>query len=195
MRFVVALLFASLLSGQSLTMVTGCSGTVPGGAGNYTVTVSGSGFAAGVGIAWDGTPLATTLLGPTQIAAVLPPTIVPPSGSAYTISVTSGGVVANCVLVMVAPAPAPPVVPPVTAWVSATKAVVAMSDPELTAVLSGATWQQMVRRLLTAVLVYLQTSPSTTSILGYIIPIPQQLELVRALDPAIYTSMVSARGQ
>src|ERR1035441_6447332 len=106
-RLVVVPLFASLLSAQSLTMVTGCSGAVPAGTSNYTITDSGSGFAAGVGIAWNGTAIPTTLLGPTQIAAVVPATIVCAGGASYTISVTSGGVVANCVLVIVAPAPAP----------------------------------------------------------------------------------------
>jgi hypothetical protein len=55
----------------------------------------------------------------------------------------------------------------------------------------------MVRGLLTALLAYLQAHPSSTvaSPLGYIIPIPQQLELVRGLDPVFYAAMASARGQ
>ncbi|MGO9205079.1 MAG: GH25 family lysozyme [Candidatus Limnocylindrales bacterium] len=47
--------------------------TAPAGGGDLTITIEGTNFASGVSIAdWNGTPLATTYVSPTQLTAVVP---------------------------------------------------------------------------------------------------------------------------
>ena len=56
--------------------------TAPAGGGDLTITIQGANFASGVSIAdWNGTPLATTYVSPTQLTAVVPATLTATPGT------------------------------------------------------------------------------------------------------------------
>jgi len=68
--------------------------TVPAGGGDLTVSIEGAGFASGVSTAyWNGTPLATTYVSPTQLTVVVPAalTATPGTGSVTVLSQPPGG--------------------------------------------------------------------------------------------------------
>jgi GH25 family lysozyme M1 (1,4-beta-N-acetylmuramidase) len=68
--------------------------TAPAGGGDVTVTIAGANFAAGVSTAyWNGTPLATTYVSPTQLTAVVPAalTATPGTFSVMVVNQAPGG--------------------------------------------------------------------------------------------------------
>jgi GH25 family lysozyme M1 (1,4-beta-N-acetylmuramidase) len=68
--------------------------TVPAGGGDLSVSIQGADFASGVSAAyWNGTPLATTYVSPTQLTAVVPAalTSMPGTGSVTVLNQLPGG--------------------------------------------------------------------------------------------------------
>jgi uncharacterized protein (TIGR03437 family) len=75
-----------------------------GSAGSYTVAVYGQPFAPGDTLSWNGSALTTTFVGPAQLTASVPASLVLAADN-YLLTESSNGVSANCVLVgMMAPA-------------------------------------------------------------------------------------------
>jgi hypothetical protein len=60
-----------------------------GGAG-FLLTVNGSGFAANSRISWDGTPLSTTFISPSQLTGTVTPSLIATQGSAAIVVSTNG---------------------------------------------------------------------------------------------------------
>ncbi len=60
----------------------------------FTLTVSGSGFASGAVVDWNGAALPTTYMGSTQVTASVPANLITAAGTA-TVIVISGGVASN----------------------------------------------------------------------------------------------------
>jgi hypothetical protein len=74
--------------------------SVTAGSPAFTLTVSGSGFAAGAAIAWNGTALPSTVVSANQLTASIPANLVASFGSAQ-ITVLSGGVTSNSVAISI----------------------------------------------------------------------------------------------
>src|SRR6202030_4315019 len=70
--------------------------SITAGSPAFTLTVSGSGFAVGAAIQWNGTALPTTVVSTNQLTASVPANLVASFGSAQ-ITVLSGGVTSNSV--------------------------------------------------------------------------------------------------
>ncbi len=68
--------------------------SAPAGAGDLRISIQGANFAAGVSTAyWNGTPLATTYVSPTQLTAVVPPALLaaPGMGAVTVLNQPPGG--------------------------------------------------------------------------------------------------------
>jgi uncharacterized protein (TIGR03437 family) len=68
---------------------------MPGGAA-FTLTVTGTNFASGATVNWNGTILTPTVVTPTQLTVTVPASAIASAGS-ESVSVTSGGVTSNTV--------------------------------------------------------------------------------------------------
>ncbi len=75
-------------------------GAVAAGGPAFTLTVSGSGFAAGATVQWNATALATTVVNATQLTATVPASLTAAFGTAQ-ITVLSAGVTSNSVAISI----------------------------------------------------------------------------------------------
>jgi uncharacterized protein (TIGR03437 family) len=66
------------------------SSTIAGGA-PFTLTVNGTGFVTGATVSWNGTSLATTFVGATQLTAAVPAALVATAGTTYVVVTDSVG--------------------------------------------------------------------------------------------------------
>jgi hypothetical protein len=78
--------------------------TTAGGAA-FTLTVNGSGFAAGAAVQWNGAPLATNVVSATQLTATVSAALIANAGS-IPVTVVSGGITSNTVNLSVTNGPA-----------------------------------------------------------------------------------------
>jgi uncharacterized protein (TIGR03437 family) len=83
-------------------------GSVVAGGAGFSLTISGSGFDSSTTVQWNGSPLATTLAGPTRLIAAVPPSAYASAGIAALTVVGQGGV-SNAVTIAIYP-PAPSIV-------------------------------------------------------------------------------------
>jgi hypothetical protein len=95
------------VSGQqqapSISFVTPSS--IAAGSGAFSLAIIGQNFVVGVSAYWNGTPLTTQLMGPTQLSATVPANLVAAPGSAVVTVANPGGVQSNGATVTVTPAP------------------------------------------------------------------------------------------
>lgn len=82
------------------TISTISPSTTAAGGPAFTLTVNGSGFAAGAAVQWNGAALPTTVVNATQLTAAVPASLIASFGSAQ-ISVLSSGVVSNSVAIAI----------------------------------------------------------------------------------------------
>ena len=78
--------------------------TVAAGGGDLTITIQGANFAAGISVAyWNGTPLATTVVSPAQLTAILPAALTgaPGTGSVTVLNQPPGGGMSPPVMISV----------------------------------------------------------------------------------------------
>ena len=78
--------------------------SVAAGGGEFTLTVSGSGFAASSIVTWNGAQLATSFVDSSQLTAAVPANLIAAPGTA-TIAVSSGGAVSGSLPVLIAHVP------------------------------------------------------------------------------------------
>jgi len=105
-------------SGHSLTQPFSISAPVPSlsnispssataGAGAFVLVVTGSNFAPGSVVQWNGSALATTFLNATQLTAGVPPALIQTMGiAAISVANPTGAVSANSIFTINPPAPA-----------------------------------------------------------------------------------------
>lgn len=79
--------------------------TITAGSAAFTITVSGSGFASGAAVKWNGTALPTSFVSSTQLTAAVPASDVASTGVDH-VTVTSGSSTSNSVNVTVVAGPA-----------------------------------------------------------------------------------------
>jgi hypothetical protein len=106
----LAFLLLVLLAAPALAQTPTITGLSPSsrtaGAPAFTLTVSGSGFANGTSVQWNGASLTTMFLGATQLTAVVPAALIASPGMALVTVQTSGGVISNALPFTINPAPA-----------------------------------------------------------------------------------------
>ena len=69
--------------------------SAPAGGPAFTLTVNGSGFASGASVQWNGTPLPTTFVNPTQLTVSVPANLIATTGSASLTVLNPGGQFSN----------------------------------------------------------------------------------------------------
>ena len=79
------------LTPATLTITSLFPSSTTAGGPAFTLTVNGTGFSSGAVVNWAGAALATTYIGPTQLSAMVPSSLIATAGTAA-ISVTSGNV-------------------------------------------------------------------------------------------------------
>jgi trimeric autotransporter adhesin len=90
---------------QNSPVLTGCTGPAMGAFGSYAVTASGSGFAPGDTLRWNGSTVTTALVNSTQLTGSVPSGLVTAADS-YLLTESSNGILSNCVLISTQPPPA-----------------------------------------------------------------------------------------
>jgi len=93
----------TILSGPAITSIN--PATVTAGGAAFTLTVNGSGFAAGAVVQWNGSALTTNVLSSNEVTASVPATDISSPGSAQ-ITVKSGGVASNAATLTIVAGPA-----------------------------------------------------------------------------------------
>jgi len=82
--------------GNSAPAITNLSpAQIKAGSAAFTLTVSGTGFASGALVSWNGTALATTFAGATQVTAAVPANLIASAGTASVTVANSGGANSN----------------------------------------------------------------------------------------------------
>ena len=84
-------------------------GSAASGSPAFPLTVNGSGFVSSATVQWNGSPLATTFVGATQLTAQVPATAIAAAGSASVKVVNPGGAPSNAVTFTIT-APATPTI-------------------------------------------------------------------------------------
>ncbi len=83
--------YSGALIPAALTITSLFPSSATAGGAAFTLTVNGTGFSSGAAVNWAGAALATTYIGPTQLSALVPSSLIAPAGTAA-ITVTSGNV-------------------------------------------------------------------------------------------------------
>lgn len=76
------------------------------GGASFTLTANGTGFDATTALQWNGTPLATTFVGATQVTAPVPASSIAVAGSASITALTQSGSASNALTLTIRPAAA-----------------------------------------------------------------------------------------